>query len=237
MKRSLTTSADSQTGRSTIRTRSIGAREAAVPEERRTLIPSRYARAPWWTVRNLGDLEEADQLEAVQALGAALVWVDLRQLRGGSRSESMRPSMWEKRKHPRTACIIVSTVPVPLRWPDTPHSPLMASMDDLTLRTQCGRRTYPSLRPVTVECLVVVPGVGDEGRCGTADRTRRTHCALRSQAARRPVVEACPVGSRRGGQWLRRVLSVLDAVTSGCGMSGRSQAPTSPMGPPASRYA
>lgn len=54
----------------------------------------------------LGDLEEADQFEPVQTLGAdSSAWIF------GSRaytagSETIRPSMCANRKNPRTACII-----------------------------------------------------------------------------------------------------------------------------------
>ncbi len=57
----------------------------------------------------LRDLEEADQLESVQALGAELVGVDLRQPGVDGGAAAIRPSMWANRKKPRTPCIIVLT--------------------------------------------------------------------------------------------------------------------------------
>lgn len=68
----------------------------------------------------LGDLEEADQLQAVQSLGARLVLVDFRQPGVDRRVGGMRPSMWANRKNPRTPCIIVlveeARSPVSPRW-------------------------------------------------------------------------------------------------------------------------
>ena len=57
----------------------------------------------------LGNLEEADQLATVQALGACLVLVDLRQARVDRRVGRVGPSMWANRKNPRTPCLIVLT--------------------------------------------------------------------------------------------------------------------------------
>jgi hypothetical protein len=57
----------------------------------------------------LGDLEEADQLQPVQALGAGLVPVDFGSRAYTAGSAGMVPSMWANRKNPRTACIIVFT--------------------------------------------------------------------------------------------------------------------------------
>ena len=57
----------------------------------------------------LGDLEEPDQLETVQSLGARLVRVDLGQPAYTAGSAGIRPSMWAKRKKPGSACIIVLT--------------------------------------------------------------------------------------------------------------------------------
>ena len=42
-------------------------------------MPSKNARAPWCTVRSLGDLKEVNELEPVESLGAGLVGVDLGQ--------------------------------------------------------------------------------------------------------------------------------------------------------------
>jgi hypothetical protein len=58
--------------------------------------------------QGLGDLQEPDQLEPVQALGAGLVAVDLRQPRIHRRVRADE-AVWAKRKYPRTACIIVTT--------------------------------------------------------------------------------------------------------------------------------
>jgi hypothetical protein len=55
----------------------------------------------------LRNLEEPDQLEPVQALGAGLVAVDLQQPRVHRRVSGMSPLMWANRKNPRTPCIIV----------------------------------------------------------------------------------------------------------------------------------
>lgn len=57
----------------------------------------------------LGYLEEPDQLEPIQALGAGLIAVDFRQPGVDRGSEGTRPSMWAQRNSPRTPCIIVTT--------------------------------------------------------------------------------------------------------------------------------
>jgi hypothetical protein len=56
----------------------------------------------------LGDLEEPDELEAVQPLGAGLIAVDPGQpdVDGAGRRGS-GPSTWANRKNPRRPCIIV----------------------------------------------------------------------------------------------------------------------------------
>lgn len=56
-----------------------------------------------------GDLQEPDQLEPVQALGAGLVGVHLGEAGVDGGSAVISPSMWANRKKPRTACIMVFT--------------------------------------------------------------------------------------------------------------------------------
>jgi hypothetical protein len=66
----------------------------------------------------LGDLEEPDQLEPVQTLGAGLVGLDPGSRAYTAGSLGIRPSMWANRKNPRTACIEVLTLEaIKPAWP------------------------------------------------------------------------------------------------------------------------
>lgn len=72
-------------------------------------------KGPGWTVRAFRRLGEANQLEAIKTLGAGLVVVNLRQPTQMAGSAVMRPSMWAKRKKPRTECMAVSNVELDVR--------------------------------------------------------------------------------------------------------------------------
>lgn len=65
----------------------------------------------------LCDLEQPDDLEADQPLGAGLVAVHLRQPRVNGGSEAISPSMWACLKYHRTACIEVTTEALCLEVP------------------------------------------------------------------------------------------------------------------------
>ena len=89
----------------------------------------------------LSDLEEPDQLQAVQALGAGLVAIDLRRPRvdgwvGGDQAVDVA-----NRKKPRTACIAVFT-----EESISPDSPKVADveLDVSPLNPTCGSRALAS---------------------------------------------------------------------------------------------